>query len=122
MYAASRWAAGAWRSARRAAITSRSPALRAAARPCSPSAPPPAARHRECRRHPATLNRSLSRVSGPIMDRIDVKLSLEPATRAELRYDLSVAESSATVAARVLEARERALKRMADAPWRTNSD
>lgn len=105
----------------RTGLSTRFPAsftLVMAANPC----PCAAARRRDCRCAPAIRNRYLSKVTGPIMDRIDVKLSLEPATRAELRYDLDVAESSQAVAARVLEARERALKRMADTPWRSNSD
>jgi magnesium chelatase family protein len=89
-----------------------------AANPC----PCAAAKVLECRCSPAVRSRYLGRISGPLMDRIDLKLSLRPATRAELRYDLEVTESTETVAVRVLEARERALKRMAGTPWRTNAE
>ncbi|ROO83407.1 magnesium chelatase family protein [Actinocorallia herbida] len=105
----------------RTAFTVRFPALFTlvmAANPC----PCAAAKVLQCRCTPAIRSRYLSRISGPLLDRVDLKLELSPATRAELRYDLEAAESSATVSARVLEARERALKRMAGLPWRTNSE
>lgn len=89
-----------------------------AANPC----PCAAAKSRECVCPPSVRVRYLGRISGPLRDRLDLKLTLSPATRAELRYDLEVAESSEVVAARVLEARERALKRMADTPWRCNAE
>ncbi|MDX6739129.1 YifB family Mg chelatase-like AAA ATPase [Actinocorallia sp. A-T 12471] len=105
----------------RTAFTVKFPALFTlvmAANPC----PCAAAKVLQCRCTPAIRSRYLSRISGPLLDRVDLKLELSPATRAELRYDLEAAESSATVSARVLEARERALKRMAGLPWRTNSE
>ncbi|GAA3196831.1 YifB family Mg chelatase-like AAA ATPase [Actinocorallia longicatena] len=105
----------------RSGVTTRFPAmftLIMAANPC----PCAAAKVLQCRCTPAVRSRYLSRVSGPLLDRIDLKLSLSPATRAELRYDLDQAESSETVAARVQEARSRARTRMADLPWRTNSE
>jgi magnesium chelatase family protein len=67
-------------------------------------------------------SRYLTRISGPLLDRIDLKLELEAATRAELRYDLEVGEPTEVVAERVVQARERAAKRLAGTPWRTNSD
>ncbi|MCW2885034.1 MAG: magnesium chelatase family protein [Streptosporangiaceae bacterium] len=105
----------------RSGLSTRFPArftLIMAANPC----PCAAVKARDCVCSPAMRSRYLGRVSGPLLDRIDLKLTLEPANRAELRYDLEAAESSAEVAARVLEARERALKRMAGTPWRANSD
>ncbi|MGI8335460.1 YifB family Mg chelatase-like AAA ATPase [Actinomadura scrupuli] len=105
----------------RSGLSTRFPArftLVMAANPC----PCAAAKSQECVCSPAMRSRYLGRVSGPLLDRIDLKLTLEPANRAELRYDLEAAESSSVVAARVLEARERALKRMAGTPWRANSD
>ncbi|MCD0448415.1 ATP-binding protein [Actinocorallia sp. API 0066] len=105
----------------RTEVTIRFPALFTlvmAANPC----PCAAAKVIQCRCSPAVRARYLSRISGPLLDRVDLKLSLAPATRAELRYDLENAESTAEVAARVLEARERSLKRMAGLPWRSNSE
>ncbi len=56
--------------------------------------------------------RYLGRLSGPIMDRIDVRLALAPPGRAVWALD-SVPESSATVRQRVCQARERAGRRAA---------
>ena len=89
-----------------------------AANPC----PCAAAKAINCSCAPHIRRRYLNRISGPLLDRIDLKLELSPASRAELRYDLEFAESSKVVAERVLLARERALRRLADTPWRTNSE
>lgn len=89
-----------------------------AANPC----PCAAAKDVDCRCPPAVRHRYLSRISGPLLDRIDLKLELQPATPAELRFDLEFAESSETVAERVSLARERTAKRLAATPWRTNAE
>ncbi|WP_017545975.1 YifB family Mg chelatase-like AAA ATPase [Nocardiopsis prasina] len=65
--------------------------------------------------------RYFSRLSGPLLDRIDLKVELQPVSRAELLADRAFAESSATVAARVAQARSRARERLADTPWSTNA-
>lgn len=105
----------------RSGATARFPArftLVLAANPC----PCAAAKHVDCSCPPSVRHRYLARISGPLLDRIDLKLAMAPAGRAELSFDLEVAESSATVADRVLAARERAAKRLADTPWRTNAE
>jgi magnesium chelatase family protein len=105
----------------RSGLSTRFPArftLIMAANPC----PCAAAKTRDCTCSPAMRTRYLGRVSGPLLDRIDLKLTLTPATRTELRYDLEAAETSTVVAERVLEARQRARKRLAGTPWRANSD
>jgi len=89
-----------------------------AANPC----PCAAAKSIDCTCQPSVRHRYLARISGPLLDRIDLKLELLPATRAELRYDLELVEPSETVAARVQVARERAAKRLAGTPWRTNAE
>jgi magnesium chelatase family protein len=89
-----------------------------AANPC----PCAAAKDVDCRCPPAVRHRYLARISGPLLDRIDLKLQLQPATPAELRYDMEFAESSELVAERVLVARERTAKRLADTPWLTNAE
>ncbi|MDT0327795.1 YifB family Mg chelatase-like AAA ATPase [Nocardiopsis lambiniae] len=65
--------------------------------------------------------RYFSRISGPLLDRIDLKVELPQVGRAELLADRAFAESSAVVAARVSAARERAARRLAGTPWSTNS-
>ncbi|GAB3451860.1 YifB family Mg chelatase-like AAA ATPase [Streptomonospora sediminis] len=65
--------------------------------------------------------RYLARLSGPLMDRVDLKVELQPVAHAELLADRACAESSADVAQRVVLARERAAARLADTPWTTNA-
>jgi magnesium chelatase family protein len=64
----------------------------------------------------------LSRVSGPLMDRVDVRVSLSRPTLAELHFGSEGAESTMVVAARVRSARERAARRLAQTPWILNND
>ncbi|MFC4560265.1 YifB family Mg chelatase-like AAA ATPase [Nocardiopsis mangrovi] len=66
--------------------------------------------------------RYLARLSGPLLDRVDLKVELQPVSHAELLADRAYAESSETVAERVAQARERAAKRLAATPWTTNAE
>ena len=75
-----------------------------------------------CSCSPASRRRYLGRVSGPLLDRVDVKIELEPVSRKELLSDRNFSESSRTVAQRVLQARERAARRLRDTPWRLNGE
>ncbi|NUS08169.1 MAG: YifB family Mg chelatase-like AAA ATPase [Nonomuraea sp.] len=75
-----------------------------------------------CRCSPTTRRRYLGRLSGPLLDRIDMKVTVARSSRRELLADRQFVESSKTVAERVLMARERAAKRLADTPWRTNAE
>jgi magnesium chelatase family protein len=75
-----------------------------------------------CSCTPATKRRYLARLSGPLLDRVDVKVELLPVTRAELLSDRRFAESSPAVAARVVAARERAAVRLHGTPWRVNAE
>ncbi|MFD0261466.1 YifB family Mg chelatase-like AAA ATPase [Kitasatospora indigofera] len=68
------------------------------------------------------VNRYQGRLSGPLLDRVDLQVQVAPVTRAELMDHDTTAESTATVAARVREARNRAAARLADTPWRTNAE
>jgi magnesium chelatase family protein len=70
----------------------------------------------------ATRRRYLGKLSGPLLDRVDVKVELLPLGRKELLNDRGLAESSAVVADRVVAARERAGARLADTPWRLNAE
>lgn len=74
----------------------------------------------ECR--PSTIRRYRARLSGPLMDRVDVRIAVEPVARSELIAHAGNAEGTAAVADRVRAARERAAARFADTPWRTNSE
>jgi len=75
-----------------------------------------------CSCSPATRRRYLGRISGPLLDRVDVKIELEPVGRRELLNDRTFAESSRTVATRVIQARDRAAHRLSGTPWRLNAE
>jgi magnesium chelatase family protein len=107
----------------RSGLTARFPArftLVLAANPC-PCAKG-AATGVACSCTPATRRRYLARLSGPLLDRVDVKVELLPVGRAELLSDRHFAESSPVVAARVAAARERTAARLQDTPWRLNAE
>ena len=92
--------------------------------PCAKAGPPglPGFRARRCECTPAARRRYLARLSGPLLDRVDVKVEFLPVSRGELLSDAKFAEPSATVAARVAAARERAAARLRDTPWRLNAE
>jgi magnesium chelatase family protein len=75
-----------------------------------------------CSCSPATRRRYLGRISGPLLDRVDVKIELEPVGRRELLNDRTFAESSRTVATRVIQARDRTAHRLSGTPWRLNAE
>jgi magnesium chelatase family protein len=86
--------------------------------PCGHSAGPPGA----CRCTPVIRRRYLARLSGPLLDRVDMKVKVLRSTRRELLADRAFAESSAVVAERVRAARLRSAARLAGTPWRTNAE
>ena len=62
-----------------------------------------------------------SRLSGPLLDRIDLRVDLPPVTRAAWLDDVGTPEPTAVVAARVRAAREVAARRLAGTGLSTNS-
>lgn len=75
-----------------------------------------------CSCSPAARRRYLARISGPLLDRVDVKVRLQPVSRRDMLYDREYAESSAVVAQRVAAARDRCAARLAGTPWRLNAE
>ena len=76
----------------------------------------------DCRCPAMSVRRYTTRISGPILDRIDISQSLAPMRRAMLRAASRVrAESSAMVAERVALARERQRERLAPFGFTTNA-
>jgi magnesium chelatase family protein len=75
-----------------------------------------------CTCTPLMRRRYLARLSGPLLDRVDVKVELLPVSRAELLSDRQLTEPSAVVANRVSEARLRAAQRFDGTPWRVNAE
>ncbi len=66
--------------------------------------------------------RYLSRLSGPLLDRVDLQVRMDPVSRADLLGDSSHAETTEAVAKRVAIARERAADRLRGTGWRTNAE
>lgn len=75
-----------------------------------------------CTCTPLTRRRYLAKLSGPLLDRVDVKVELLPVGRAELLSDQQLAEPSDVVAARVQGARLRAAHRLEGTRWRLNAE
>ncbi len=72
---------------------------------------------------PATKVRAYQeRISGPVLDRIDIRHNMMPLRRAFLRSTDEMPESSSAILARVLEARERQARRLRETPWITNGE
>ncbi|HXI21298.1 MAG TPA: YifB family Mg chelatase-like AAA ATPase, partial [Gemmatimonadales bacterium] len=70
---------------------------------------------RDCRCDPGLVARYLARVSGPLLDRIDLQLRLPPVRPGDLAGE-ATEESSAVIRARVGLARARQLRRFAERP------
>lgn len=75
-----------------------------------------------CRCAPMAVRRYASRVSGPILDRVDIHQQLRPVRAAFLDARYAPGEGTAVVAERVLAARERQRDRLQPSGWRTNGD
>lgn len=75
-----------------------------------------------CECPPSVIRRYQARLSGPLLDRVDLRVDVEPVTRAELTARGARGESTRTVADRVLAGRERAAERLKETPWHTNSE
>ena len=107
-------------SVRRAAGTATYPArfaLVLAANPC-PCAQP----GQDCTCRPDARRRYLARLSGPLLDRVDMHVQVDRISRAELLAEQGEVEATSVVAGRVLLAREAAAARYRDSPWRTNGE
>ena len=107
----------------RCGLTARFPArfmLVLAANPC-PCASTATART-ACTCTPLVRRRYLARLSGPLLDRVDVKAEFLPVGRAELLSDRKFTEPSAVVAERVTAARQRMARRLRGTGWRLNAE
>ena len=77
-------------------------------------------RGRNCTCTSQQVRRYLGKLSGPLMDRIDLRVQVDPVGRVDMaRTELG--ESSAVIRNRVIAAREIAANRFADESWKVNS-
>jgi len=77
-------------------------------------------RKRECRCSPGQIERYRQRISGPLLDRIDLHVEVPLVDYRELSSSAS-GEPSAKIRERILEARERQARRFRGSPTRTNA-
>lgn len=89
-----------------------------ATNPCPCGAP----KDVDCSCSPDARRRYRRRLSGPLLDRIDLQIPIDPVTRADLMREHEPAEASASVAQRVLAARAAALQRWAGHGWGSNAE
>ncbi len=75
---------------------------------------------RNCRCLPNRLDAYRQRLSGPMLDRVDIQLPVPRLTRAEL-LGSDPGEASSIIRARVEDARDRQRARMASSSWRCNA-
>ncbi|WP_353081606.1 YifB family Mg chelatase-like AAA ATPase [Tessaracoccus lapidicaptus] len=91
-----------------------------AANPC------PCGRHglagMDCTCDPLKVRRYQERLSGPILDRIDIKHQMSSVNRVLMEVGSVAAEPSSAVLQRVVAARDRQRRRLAGTPWTTNGE
>jgi magnesium chelatase family protein len=107
----------------RSGLTARFPArftLLLAANPCPCASA--ATTRTACSCTPLVRRRYLARLSGPLLDRVDVKAEFLPVGRAELLSDRKLTEPSSVVAGRVAAARQRMAYRLRGSGWRLNAE
>lgn len=75
-----------------------------------------------CECPPMAIRRYQGRLTGPLLDRVDLRVAVDAVSRAELSAAGERAEPTADAAARVRAARGRATARYAGTPWRSNGE
>lgn len=82
--------------------------------PCAP------ARESDCTCSPRARRQYLGRLSGPLLDRVDLRVRMRPMT-AMSASEVGTAEPTSVVADRVSAARSRATRRWVEHGWRANA-
>lgn len=77
-------------------------------------------RGRACTCSSIQVRRYLGKLSGPLMDRIDMRVQVDPVSRLEIARD-ELGESSEAIRKRVIAARKIAAERFENEPWTLNS-
>ena len=78
-------------------------------------------RGKNCTCSAQQVRRYLGKLSGPLMDRIDLRVQVEPLSRVELMQS-EYGEASSVIAKRVIQARALARERFRDDGWNLNSE
>jgi magnesium chelatase family protein len=87
--------------------------------PCGNASSPDA----ECVCTPFVRRRYLGRISGPLLDRVDIRMRVERVTAAQLRLASETSPlDTARARTRVEQARASARARLAGTPWHSNAD
>jgi magnesium chelatase family protein len=73
-----------------------------------------------CNCHPAAIHRYMHKISGPLLDRIDLQLSVRPVGFEHL-HKPAQAEDSVTIRKRVIQARQRQWQRYEKTGWGPNN-
>jgi magnesium chelatase family protein len=79
---------------------------------------------RHCRCSDQIRTRYLAKLSGPLLDRVDIRLSISPASKAKLaasRGGVEGSVNSALLRERITAARQKARTRLAGTPWSVNA-
>ena len=76
--------------------------------------------HKACTCSPTQINRYRARISGPLLDRIDLTVNLNPVSYGDWNQKTE-GEHSSAILARVLAARQRQAKRFAGSPTTANA-
>ncbi|MFB7268769.1 YifB family Mg chelatase-like AAA ATPase [Streptomyces sp. NPDC056244] len=75
-----------------------------------------------CECPPSAIRRYQSRLSGPLLDRVDLRVDVRPVHREDLIGQGGRGEPTAAVAERVRDARARSAARLDGTPWAVNSE
>ena len=79
------------------------------------------ARGRGCTCSSLQIRRYLNKISGPLLDRIDMRVQVEPVGRVEMAQN-ELGESSSSIRSRVIAARARSAARFAETTFMLNSE
>jgi len=93
-----------------------------ACNPCPCGEYHPARRDHRCSCTEVRRRQYRTKLSGPIIDRVDITRHVDPVPPHEARDPLARPEPSAPIRQRVQRARERQAERYAGTPWRLNAD
>ncbi len=78
--------------------------------------------HGRCQCTPTQRRRYLGRISGPLMDRVDIRVVVDPPSAVDLDYNSPPAEDSNSIRKRVENARVNSQRRLSNTVWKKNAE